>query len=426
MKKIIISGLVLGALAGGTFAAFAQTYNTSSTIVLQSLIDSLKQQIATLQAKIDAQTQANIAVRQAAANVSTTLSLIGQLHQGMSGDDVKTLQAILAADPEIFPEGKITGFFGKLTENAVKRFQKKHGLEQVGRVGPKTIEELNKELEGNPLSKEDDGDGQGEHPCAIIPPGHLIAPGWLRNKEDEKPIVPACQIVPPGIAEKLGMTTSTERGEGENENRKSFAPVVFSVGATNITATSATILWNTNESADSSVWYSTSSPVQATGTTPSVFSASLATSHSMALMGLTSMMTYHYIVSSKDSAGNMSSAGEYSFQTLAMATTTPLLISGISATSITSNSAHIVWTTNGSSTSNVWYSTSTPVNAASSTPSVSSANMVTNHDLALSGLSSSTLYYYIVSSVNASGTSAMSAQSSFATAMQQASGGGGY
>ena len=64
---------------------------------------------------------------------------------GVRGDDVKLLQEYLAQDKAIYPEGLITGYFGKLTEAAVKRFQTKYNIESVGIVGPKTRAKL-KEL----------------------------------------------------------------------------------------------------------------------------------------------------------------------------------------------------------------------------------------------------------------------------------------
>lgn len=61
---------------------------------------------------------------------------------GAKGDDVSQLQAYLAKDKSIYPEGKVTGYFGSLTRAAVRRFQAKHGISQVGRVGPLTRQKL--------------------------------------------------------------------------------------------------------------------------------------------------------------------------------------------------------------------------------------------------------------------------------------------
>lgn len=70
------------------------------------------------------------------------------LYRGMKNDDVKRLQQLLASDKDIYPEGLITGTFGPLTEKAVKAFQKKYGLPQVGRVGPQTRTKLQEVFAG--------------------------------------------------------------------------------------------------------------------------------------------------------------------------------------------------------------------------------------------------------------------------------------
>lgn len=64
------------------------------------------------------------------------------LARGSEGPEVVQLQAYLASTPTLYPEGKITGYFGPATERAVKRFQAKYGISQVGRVGPLTLAKL--------------------------------------------------------------------------------------------------------------------------------------------------------------------------------------------------------------------------------------------------------------------------------------------
>ena len=56
------------------------------------------------------------------------------LRRGMKGYDVEVLQRAL----NLYPDG----IFGKLTEEAVKEFQKSHGLEPDGVVGQKTWDAL--------------------------------------------------------------------------------------------------------------------------------------------------------------------------------------------------------------------------------------------------------------------------------------------
>lgn len=45
---------------------------------------------------------------------------------GSSGNDVLQLQALLARDSEVYPEGQVSGYFGALTKKAVIRFQEKY------------------------------------------------------------------------------------------------------------------------------------------------------------------------------------------------------------------------------------------------------------------------------------------------------------
>lgn len=61
---------------------------------------------------------------------------------GMKDAEVYNLQKVLSLDPSVYPEGEVTGYFGKLTEAAVKRFQKKYDIRITGQVGPQTRAKL--------------------------------------------------------------------------------------------------------------------------------------------------------------------------------------------------------------------------------------------------------------------------------------------
>lgn len=61
---------------------------------------------------------------------------------GTRDAEVYNLQKVLSLNPSIYPEGEVTGYFGKLTEAAVKRFQKKYGIRITGQVGPQTRAKL--------------------------------------------------------------------------------------------------------------------------------------------------------------------------------------------------------------------------------------------------------------------------------------------
>lgn len=71
-----------------------------------------------------------------------------QLQLGMSGSDVSSLQAFLALDNTIYPQGLVTGYFGPLTKSAVSNFQASNNISTVGRVGPITLAALNSQMAG--------------------------------------------------------------------------------------------------------------------------------------------------------------------------------------------------------------------------------------------------------------------------------------
>lgn len=124
--------------------SFVQAQETTTVSNLEELVQTLRQQIEVLKKEIS-QLQ----------NQITTLKTIafGQnLVRGTEGEEVRQLQEFLAKDPEVYPEGLVTGYFGPLTEAAVKRFQEKHrqeiltplGLrEATGVVGQATRVKLN-------------------------------------------------------------------------------------------------------------------------------------------------------------------------------------------------------------------------------------------------------------------------------------------
>ena len=57
---------------------------------------------------------------------------------GSRSEEVKQIQEILKTDQTIYPEGLTTGYFGRLTENAVKKLQKRCGLPETGAIDDAT------------------------------------------------------------------------------------------------------------------------------------------------------------------------------------------------------------------------------------------------------------------------------------------------
>lgn len=109
------------------------TTNATSTITapppgktdvssLLTLLKSLMKQVEDLQKQL--------------AQVRTELK--DGLHEGMTDEDVKKVQELLATDPTLYPKGLVTGYYGPMTKEAIMRFQTRHGLEATGEINAET------------------------------------------------------------------------------------------------------------------------------------------------------------------------------------------------------------------------------------------------------------------------------------------------
>src|SRR5882724_4325037 len=172
-NKILATILTIGIMVPSM--AFADASSTSS------LIAQLQAQIVALSAQIASLKSAQQNVQSARKDLNATLKeLRGQIACGTSGDDVATLQTILASDPSIFPEGIINGSFGPRTKEAVKRFQRLTGLTPTGCVGPQTLNALNRFLKQHPIIVQGDGTA-----CALVVNGEKPK-GWARKLDRER------------------------------------------------------------------------------------------------------------------------------------------------------------------------------------------------------------------------------------------------
>lgn len=238
--------------------------------------------------------------------------------------------------------------------------------------------------------------------CTVIPPGHLIAPGYKKTHGDVGIVTVPCNILPPGIQRILNGTTTPP-------GRDTVAPTFGAITISNISATSATITATTSERTSVRAEYGATT---AYGNTTSP--GAVGTSTSITLTGLTPSTTYNFILRAKDAAGNVGTSTNMTFTTTATPDTTAPVISGVTATSAASTTASIAWTTNEPATSKVYYGTTTPL-VLTSALTVSDATLLTGHTMALSGLAASTTYRFVIESKDAANNTATTTESSFVT-----------
>jgi hypothetical protein len=96
------------------------------------------------------------------------------------------------------------------------------------------------------------------------------------------------------------------------------APAIANVAVSNLTATSAAISFTTNEPATGVVSYATTASCPCT----EVSGGAAATSHAIALSGLTPDTVYHFQVRATDGAGNVQTTATLTFHTLVLSTDT--------------------------------------------------------------------------------------------------------
>jgi hypothetical protein len=191
----------------------------------------------------------------------------------------------------------------------------------------------------------------------------------------------------------------------------SVAPVISGLSTSGITHIGATVNWTTDELASTEVRYGLTT---AYGT--NIVDAALSLSHSKVISGLTANTLYHYIVISKDANNNTTTSTDQTFTTLIAPDVTAPIISAVGISGITNSSVTIGWLTNETTSSKIFYSTTTPVNKATATV-VSDASLITNHSLSLPGLTSNTHYYFLIESKDAALNMTTATEGAFTTAI---------
>lgn len=119
MKSLVRTLIILGIFVPSF--AFAQTGDMS---VQQ--IEELLNRILQLQQQMGAAGGAGVGGSSECPRAGVTLK------PGSNGEDVRRLQAFLARDTSVYPEGLITGYYGALTQAAVGRWQAKNGIVSSG------------------------------------------------------------------------------------------------------------------------------------------------------------------------------------------------------------------------------------------------------------------------------------------------------
>jgi len=188
MKRISISIVTVFCVFG--LVTFAHAQSSPSLADLQSQIQALQEQVQSLQQELQS---VAAGVQESASNTKTETegaeeedeeeteeseenqdeqeaedengngppAFVQTMFRGIQGPQVKQLQKVLSTDPKVYPEGLQTGYFGKMTEEALRKFQKQHNLSPTGIVDSKTKQVINTILQ------------EGAGKSGTVPPGLL-------------------------------------------------------------------------------------------------------------------------------------------------------------------------------------------------------------------------------------------------------------
>ena len=193
--------------------------------------------------------------------------------------------------------------------------------------------------------------------------------------------------------------------------------MISDINVSDITETTATVSWATDEPATASIEYGPDANYDySLPSTPDT--ATDKTSHILTISGLSPDTTYHFRVKSKGASGNEAISGEITFATVSSdengngtADTTAPVISDIAVSDITEATATVSWATNEATTSQVEYGETETYGSTSE----EDAGLVTTHSVTLTGLSADTEYHYKVKSKDASGNEIISGDQIFTT-----------
>jgi len=217
--------------------------------------------------------------------------------------------------------------------------------------------------------------------------------------------------------DKAGNVTLSEEFSfsTESEDPDEEGPQISGID-TEVTDTTATVSWNTDEPANSRLLVSTTTTVDANDDeTIEVSDGDPVQEHELTALGLAPETTYYAIITSADEAGNNSTSSTFSFTTAEADDEDAPIITAIEWDSGTST-IDFSWTTDEPATSAVFTSTTSGFSIDDAGVMEESDNtLATEHDLTMSGLSTSTTYYHRIVSVDGSGNKTTSAEFTIGT-----------
>lgn len=288
---------------------------SSSPLTLTQALQDLQNQQRVLESEVSS-------LRQQLKITDTKADSVKIMKLGDSGTEVQKLQEMLQQIPEIYPadvdfSSLVSGYYGTLTESAVKNFQDSAGLDATGIADEETKSKLYEQVLGQAT--------ENNNSLALVNLTSISEIKNLANLQDQftqlSSTVSSTQAIQADLQNQITQVASdlsslqttvagissapapTSAPASTTSSPTTTALLISNIQISGITKNSATITWTTNNSSTSEIDYSQNSSLPATSQTVIVGNTTMTTNHRLNTQSLNPGTKYYYRVISKDANG---------------------------------------------------------------------------------------------------------------------------
>jgi hypothetical protein len=311
-----------------------------------------------------------------------------ELRVGLSTEDVELLQEFLGSDSSLYPERIATGYFGSLTAEAIKRFQKKNNLREDGIVSGQTKEKLNIFLKEKGV-KVMVINGKKKY-CAP----YLSSSSVVPKKNGAAVKLAPCQLA---TVSKEPLPTGKQTPPPEIGGEKNdFLPEFYYVDTFDISGVGAKVAAGVTEKVKATLMYAPSTGNLALS--PVIQSSNeWQKIHSFSLLNLLPGTTYNAYVSIMDGDGHYATSSVKTFKTISDTDTTAPAVSQVRVSEIGTSSVLVSWKTSEPSSKKIYYAPKAEFSLANARL-VRSDIYTSVHALRLEKLTAATPYSFVIES----------------------------
>lgn len=311
-------------------AATNENTASSSPLTLTQALQDLQNQQRVLENEV-------ASLRQQLKITDTKADSIKTMKLGDSGDEVQKLQELMQQLPEIYPadvdfSSLVSGYYGPLTESAIKNFQENAGLNPTGIADEETKSKLYEQVLGR--TKENDNSlalvnltsiseiknlanlqNQFSQLSSTVSSTQAVQADLQNQVTQLASDLAGLQTTVAGISNTPASSSSSTASTPIASTPSPTALVISNIQVSGITKNSATITWTTNNSSTSEIDYSQNSSLPTTNQTVVVANTTMVTTHRLNTQSLNPGTKYYYRVVSKDANGTTLQSAILTFNT---------------------------------------------------------------------------------------------------------------